>query len=318
MNFATELFLWQRPCPSDRCSTHKHSHDFGTQQVELTCSAFCLLGLWGSTRDHFSCSMHHSIADAVLETAVLVRDIQQLYQNIRSANSSKAKERVQLMPPSQGSFPYHKLPLRDKNRRSFPISFCLLNIHLDFLQPIFRKQNLTFSCNSVIFPKAISTLTALPTPSSTDATLTPEKPAPSEPRGSKTNPAAAPFGSRFAPMERYTTQREVWKAFGHPAKAQPRQGSRSGFTGAWPQGAFDLESSRRQRGRSVWGYTTCKDTGRCAWWERDAEGLRVHVWGACQQMAPGNHKSICRAQERGWCRCLWLCNNPSLIRTAQP
>lgn len=270
---------------------NKHSRDFGTQ-VELTSSEFCLLGLWGSTRDHSSCSIHHSTADAVLETAVLAWDIQQLYQNIRSANSSKGNKRVQLKLLSQGSFPYHKRLLRD-NRRSFPLSFYLFSIHLGFPSAHFQGTKISFFCDSVIFPKAFYQYPyTLPTPSSTDATITPEKPVPFKPHAYKTNTDAAPFGSRSAPWS-ITPCREVWKALGHPAKAQPRQGSQSGFTGAWPQGAFDLQSSRKQQGRSVWGYTTCKDTGRCTLREREAEGFRMHVWGACQQMASGNHKSIC-------------------------
>lgn len=89
------------------------------------------------------------------------------------------------------------------------------------------------------------------------------------------------------------------------------------FTGAWLQGAFALQSSRNHQERVVWSYTTCKDTGCCSicLWDREAAGLHcsVHKQGPCQQMALGNHKSICRMQAHSWSYCLQLCSNPSLI-----
>lgn len=106
------------------------------------------------------------------------------------------------------------------------------------------------------------------------------------------------------------------KPTGHSAEEYLRKDhEQSDLTGCLATGSNCLANSKKSS--EARGHNTCKDTGSCSigLWDREAEGLRCSVCkqGPSQQMALGNHKSIC-----SWSCCLQLYSNPPLTKTAQP
>lgn len=73
--------------------------------------------------------------------------------------------------------------------------------------------------------------------------------------------AASSLGSGAALMEHTVGKKGGLESLqGLQLKSNSRRDhEQGGFTGAWLQGAFALQSSRNNQEKVVWGYTTCKD-----------------------------------------------------------